>query len=63
MSSPLVSDMIARARRRSLLVLLLILVFLVGVGVGLKILEVQTVMESAVNGVIALALAMWAVRL
>lgn len=55
--------MIARARRRSLLVLLLILVFLVGVGVGLKILEVQTVMESAVNGVIALALAMWAVRL
>lgn len=49
--------------RRALLIVLLILVFLVGIGIGLKILELQTVMESAVNGVIALALALWAVRL
>jgi len=62
-SSPLVSAMIARARRRALLLILLILVFLVGVGVGLKILAIQTVMESALNGVIALALAVRAVKL
>lgn len=55
--------MIARAKRRSLLLILLLVVFLAGVGVGLKILEVKTVMESALNGVIALALAVRAVKL
>ncbi|WP_155299605.1 hypothetical protein [Deinococcus kurensis] len=63
MTSPLVSDMIARAKGRSLLALLFILTLLVGICLGLKILELQQVAESALNGVIALALAMWAVRL
>lgn len=55
--------MIARARRRSLLALLFILTLLVGICLGLKILELQQVAESAVNGVIALALAVRAVKL
>ena len=63
MIPPLVSAMIARARRRSLLLILLLVVFLAGVGVGLKILAIQTVMESALNGLIALALAVRAVKL
>ncbi|MHA0041541.1 hypothetical protein [Deinococcus sp. PEB2-63] len=63
MTPPLVSDMIARAKGRSLLALLFILTLLVGICLGLKILELQQVAESAVNGVIALALAVRAVRL
>lgn len=56
-----VHQMIASARQRALLAVLLGLTLLIGICIGYHILTLQQVAESAVNGAIALALAIRAV--